>query len=97
MFALRVVEHLDVVEYILPGFVSGTIDFSPYPLSLQQIEEAFCYRIIVAVTPSAHRMNQIVVLQERCPVHAGELRSLIRMHQNLFLWLSPPDSHEQRL
>ena len=42
-------------------------------------------------------MNQIVVLQERCPVHAGELRSLIRMHQNLFLWLSPPASHQKRL
>ena len=51
----------------------------------------------MAVAPSAHRMTQIVVLQERCPVHTGELRSLIRMHQNLFLWLSPPDSHQQRL
>lgn len=51
----------------------------------------------MAVATSAHRVNQVVVLQERCPVHAGELRSLIRMHQNLFLWLSPPDSHQQRL
>jgi hypothetical protein len=42
-------------------------------------------------------MKQIVVLQERCTVHTGELRSLIRMHQNLLLWLSPPDSHQQRL
>ena len=51
----------------------------------------------MAVAASAHRVNQIVVLEERGPVHAGELRTLIRMNQHLVLRLSPPHRHEQSL
>ena len=42
-------------------------------------------------------MNQIVVVEERGPIHAGELRALIRVDQHLALRLAPPDRHEQRL
>ncbi len=38
-----------------------------------------------------------MVLEERCPVHAGELRTLIRMNQHLVLRLSLPHSHQQSL
>ena len=41
VFALRVVEHLDVVEYILPGFLARSVGPPPDPLTLQQVEEAF--------------------------------------------------------
>jgi len=55
------------------------------------------HRIVIAVSASAHRMNQIVVPEERCPVHAGEPGALIRVDQHLFLRLAPPYSHEQSL
>ena len=38
-----------------------------------------------------------MVLQERSPVHAGDLRALIGMDQNLAFRLSAPHRHEQRL
>ena len=40
MTASRVVEHLDVVEDIAAGQVSGLIDLAPDPLALEQLEEA---------------------------------------------------------
>lgn len=66
-------------------------------LPLQKIEEALGHRIVMAVAASAHRVNQIVVLEERGPVHADELRTLIQMNKDLVLRLSPPHRHEQSL
>lgn len=57
---------------MLPGVVSCTIDLSAHPLPLQQIEDALSHGIVMIVATSAHRMNQIVVLQERCPVDTGK-------------------------
>ena len=51
----------------------------------------------MAVAASAHRVNQIVVPEERGPVHAGELRTLIRMNQHLVLRFTSPHRHEQSL
>lgn len=51
----------------------------------------------MAVAAPAHRMNQIVMPEERGPAHAGELRALIRVDQHPVLRLSPPHSHEQSL
>lgn len=42
-------------------------------------------------------MNQIVMLEERGPVHAGELRALVRVYQHLFLRLASPHGHKQSL
>ena len=76
MLALRVVEHLDVVEHILPGFGPGLVGPAPDPFALEQVEEALGNGIVVAVPAPAHRMFQIVGLQERGPIPAGELRAL---------------------
>lgn len=51
----------------------------------------------MAVAASAHRVNQILVLEERCLVHAGELRDLILVDKYLILLLASPHRHEQRL
>ena len=51
----------------------------------------------MAVTASAHRVNQIVLPEERGPVYAGELRSLIQMNQHLVLRFASPHGHEQSL
>jgi hypothetical protein len=52
MLALRIVEHLDVVEHILSGFDTGLVGSPPYPLPLEQIEEALGDRIIVTLPKS---------------------------------------------
>ncbi len=51
----------------------------------------------MAVATSAHRVNQIVVPEERCPVHTGELRALVRVDQHGVLWFASPHRHEQSL
>ena len=51
----------------------------------------------MAVNPSAHRVIQVMVLDERGPVHAGELRALIRVDRHLTLRLAPRHRHQQRL
>lgn len=51
----------------------------------------------MAVHEAAHRVNQIVVPEERFPVHAGELGALIGVDQHLFLRFALPYRHEQSL
>ena len=41
MFALRVVEHLDVVEDICPRVGACFVGFSPDAFALEEVEEAF--------------------------------------------------------
>ena len=77
MFAFRIVEHLDVVEHILSGVGSCLVGSASYPLLLEQVEEVLGNGIVVTVPTSAHRVFQIVMLQERCPVNAGEQRTLV--------------------
>ena len=94
MFALRIVEHLDVVEHILSGVRSCLVVSASCPLSLEQVEEALGNGIVVTVPVPAYRVFQIVMLQERCPVHTGELRTLIGVDEHLALRLPTPYSHE---
>jgi len=39
MLALRVIEHLDVIEHILSGLNAGLVGPPPYPLALEQEDE----------------------------------------------------------
>ena len=64
MFALQVVEHLNVVEYILPRIISGFVGFAPDAFALQEVEEAFGNCVVVTVSSAAHAMFKIVLLQE---------------------------------
>jgi hypothetical protein len=63
MFALRVVEHLDVVECILPRIASGFYVLR-LTLALQEAEEAFCNSVVMTVSAAAHAVFEIVLLQE---------------------------------
>ena len=54
MLALRVMEHLDVIEQVLPGFFAGPIGSPSNPFPLEQVEEAFTNRVVVAVSSAAH-------------------------------------------
>lgn len=50
-------------------------------IPLKQVEEAFSDGVVMAVATAVHRVLQIVGLQERGPVHADELRPMIRVDQ----------------
>ena len=47
----------------------------------------------MAVAALAHRVLKIVSPDEGCPVHAGELRALVRMDQHPLLRSAPPHRH----
>jgi len=64
VLACWIIEHLDVIENILSGFVTRFIYLAADPLSFEQIEEAFDDGVIVAVLSADHRMLKIVSLQE---------------------------------
>ena len=64
MLAGRVVEHLDVIEHVLAGFVARAIGPAPDPLAFEQVKEALDHGIVMAVAAPAHGVNQIVVPQE---------------------------------
>ena len=77
MTALWVVEHLDVVEDIASGLIPGGIDLASNALTLEQLEEALCHSVVVAVAATTHAGDQIVIAQEALPVVAGELTTLV--------------------
>ena len=77
MFALRVVEHLYVIEHVLPCVFAGPVGSAPDPLALEQVEEALGNGVVMTVAAADHRMLKIVGAQERSPIHAGELTALI--------------------
>ena len=54
MFALRIVEHLDVVEDVLPRVVSGFVGSASDTFALQEVEEAFGDGIVVTIASPAH-------------------------------------------
>ena len=76
MFALRIVEHLDVVEHVSASILPSAVDLSPNPFPLQQLEKAFRYRVVMAVTTPTHATKQVIGFQEALPVTAAELATL---------------------
>ena len=56
MLALWVIEHLDLVEYVLPRVVSGLVGFAPDAFAIEKNEEALGNSIVMTVTPSAHAL-----------------------------------------
>ena len=60
MLALRVAEHPDVIEPVLPCVFAGPAGPASDLLALEQVEEAFGDCVVVAVAAPAHRMLRIV-------------------------------------
>ncbi len=73
MLALRVVEHLDIIEDVLSCVVSGFVGSASDAFALQEVEEALGDRVVVTVSPAAHAVFEIVLFQECSPVDAVEL------------------------
>jgi len=62
--ALRVVEHLNVVEQVLPRIVSGLLGFASDAFAFEQVEQASGNSIVMTVAPAAHAVFEIVLLEE---------------------------------
>ena len=60
MLALRIIEHLDIIEHIPSSLVTRFVNPAADSLSLEQIEEAFDDGVVIAVTATAPRMVKIV-------------------------------------
>jgi hypothetical protein len=97
VLALWVIEHLDVVEHVLPCCFPGQVGAAADAFPLQEMEEAFGHRIVMAVPGAARARLQIVLAQEHLPLAAGELRPLVGVDHHLGLRLSPPDGRKQGL
>ena len=68
--AFGVVEHLDVIEDVGTGILSCWVNLAANPLALEQLEEAFGYRVVMAIATPTHAADQVVVPQEALPVMA---------------------------
>lgn len=88
----RIVEHIDVVEDVVPGLGKWCTELSTNALALDELEEDFGNSIIVAIASSAHALLQIVDIQEIALVISAELTPLARVHHNGILRLCLPQS-----
>ena len=74
MHPVAVIKHRDVFQNILLRFMAGLIVLPLHVFLLQRSEEAFYYRIILAVTFSTHTARELVQVQQ---LSAGVLRTAI--------------------
>lgn len=77
MPALRIVEQLDVIKYILTGVLPCFVDFSSDVLGLERGEEALGDGVVITITTSANAGFQIAIFQEVTPLPAFKLCPLI--------------------
>lgn len=90
-----VVEHLDVAKDCAAGFLPCRIGLFANALTLEQLEEALRYGIVVAIASPAHAGLQVVARKKALPFIAGELAALIGMHNDGIARFSAPHSHVQ--
>src|SRR5271157_3493176 len=60
MKSLAIVEDLHVFEYLRPGLLLASVDIAPNQLCSQGLEECFRARVVPAVAPAAHALNETV-------------------------------------
>ncbi len=63
MLAHRVVEPLDVVEYVRAGLFPSSVDLAAGPLRLQAREEALHRRVVPALPAPAHAAGDALGLE----------------------------------
>ena len=63
MLAHRVVEPLDVVEYVRAGLFPSSVDLAAVPLRLQAREEALHRRVVPALPAPAHAAGDALGLE----------------------------------
>jgi hypothetical protein len=83
VFALQILEDLDLVELVLPCGCSGQVFAATDAFALQELEEALRHGIVVAIPSSAHSGVEIVLAKKHLPLAAGERRSLVVAHPRI--------------
>ena len=61
MTSFWVVEHLDIVEYFTSSFLSRHKYLFPDTFPFQCFKKALCDGIVIAIAPSAHAGDDIVL------------------------------------
>jgi hypothetical protein len=73
------VKSLNVIEYISPCFVPGTVPAMVNPFAFEQAEEPFAGGVIAAVTHGTHAADQSVLAKKPLVVAAREPAAAIGM------------------
>lgn len=79
MLTLPIVEHLDVFEDVLLGFIPGDILSLVYQLTLERPEETFDARVVPAVAFTAHARDKTILRESALVAHRGILTTTVRM------------------
>src|SRR5207302_10321087 len=79
--AFRIVEALDVVEYISSRLTSGPVRFAPCAIGLQRREDALHRGIVPDVARTAHRTDDAVIGHQLLELLAGILAATVGMMQ----------------
>jgi hypothetical protein len=72
-----VIKHLNITKDIAMRLLPGGIDVLADALTLEQLEEAFFHRIVMAVASPAHAGLQVMSGQESLPLVACKLAALV--------------------
>src|SRR5690606_15000940 len=87
---------LNVVEYIRPSFVTGSIRLMGNALPFQLTEETLTRSVVAAMTDGTHAADERVATQKALVVSTGELAAAIRMQDHCPVTLALPDRHLHR-
>lgn len=90
MPSFSVVEHLDVFEYFRCCYGPCHKDLLSHQFPFERLEEAFGERVVVAIPPTAHARDDVMIFEERLVVVRAVLASLIRMQYYFLITLPDP-------
>jgi hypothetical protein len=88
-----VVEHFDVIHYVIPRFLPGRILTMRGPLPLETAKKPFGHGIIEGVALPTHTPAYSSVCEQPLIRLPGVLTPLIRMVQQSDGWLPPSQRH----
>ena len=97
MPTLPIVEHLDVFEDLLLGFVSGGIVPMVHELPLERSKETFDARVVQAVAFAAHTGNKAIFSESVLVACRGILTAAVRMVQEPYPGSSVHHGHQEGL
>ncbi len=86
MLTLPIVEHLDVFEDVLLGFVSGDIRSLVYQLTLERPEETFDARVVPAVAFATHTGDEAILRESPLVARGGSQGGFKWSSQHILCW-----------
>src|ERR1700676_1538527 len=93
MAARWIVERVNVVRYLDPCKLAGSVDLLLDAFHFQTAEELFRDRVVPAVSATAHARFKMICFAESPPIVAAILRTLVGMNDRS-AWSSAPYRHQ---